>query len=171
MIAKIASGTTSYFLSDRLSARLTLNSSGAVVGQQGHLPFGEDFAESGTQQKQHFTTYERDAESNLDYAMNRSYTAVAGRFQQADPYWASGGAGNPRSWNRYAYVENDPVNAVDPSGLFLAAPGLPVMDQWRRWWFLSRSGQSTPTGDKADPPTGREAFFLRSSSRRTHTPP
>jgi hypothetical protein len=32
-------------------------------GGQGHLPFGEDFGESGTQQKHHFTSYERDSES------------------------------------------------------------------------------------------------------------
>jgi len=41
----------------------------------------------------------------------------------ADPYLASGGPADPGSWNRYAYVENDPVNFNDPRGLFLAAPG------------------------------------------------
>ena len=41
MIAKVASGSTQYFLSDRLSARLVLDSSGNVSGRQGHLPFGE----------------------------------------------------------------------------------------------------------------------------------
>jgi hypothetical protein len=29
---------------------------------------------------------------------------------------------DPQSFNRYAYVQNDPVNFVDPSGLLLAAP-------------------------------------------------
>ena len=35
----------------------------------------------------------------------------------ADPYRASGGAADPGSWNRYAYVVGDPVNFGDPSGL------------------------------------------------------
>jgi hypothetical protein len=36
-----------------------------------------------------------------------------------DPYKSGRGSGdplNPKSWNRYAYVEGDPVNANDPSG-------------------------------------------------------
>jgi RHS repeat-associated protein len=82
--------TTRYYLSDRLSMRITLDSSGNVLGRQAHLPFGGDFAESGTQEKHHFTSYERDAESGLDYALNRGYSPNLGRFQQADPYKASG---------------------------------------------------------------------------------
>jgi RHS repeat-associated protein len=90
-----------------------------VTGRQAHLPFGEDFAESGTQQKQHFTSYERDSESGLDYAINRGYAVSAGRFMQADSYKASGGAGNPQSWNRYSFVGNDPTNLTDPTWINL----------------------------------------------------
>jgi hypothetical protein len=32
---------------------------------------------------------------------------------------ASGGPADPQSWNRYAYVQNDPVNFVDPEGLYI----------------------------------------------------
>src|SRR6185312_9637941 len=116
MIAKLASGTTSYFLSDRLSGRLTLDGSGNVAGRQAHLPYGEDFAESGTQQKHHFTSYERDSESGTDYAVNRQYNQSVGRFVSADPYKAKGGKADPQSWNRYSYAENEPVNRADPLG-------------------------------------------------------
>jgi hypothetical protein len=34
----------------------------------------------------------------------------------------SGGLQNPQGWNRYSYVENDPVNYFDPSGLMAQAP-------------------------------------------------
>jgi hypothetical protein len=41
MIAKVASGTAQYLLSDRLSTRLVLDTTGNVLGRQGHLPYGE----------------------------------------------------------------------------------------------------------------------------------
>ncbi len=35
----------------------------------------------------------------------------------ADPYKSGGGVRDPGSWNRYAYVLNDPINQRDPTGL------------------------------------------------------
>ena len=67
IIAKVTSGNTQYLLADRLSVGVILDSAGNVIGRQGHLPFGEDFGESGTQEKHHFTSYERDGESGLDF--------------------------------------------------------------------------------------------------------
>jgi RHS repeat-associated protein len=85
MIAKVEVGTTQYFLSDRLSTRLVLDTSGNVLGRQGHLPFGDDFGESGTQEKHHFTSYERDGETSVNYALNRYYASQVGRFTTSDP--------------------------------------------------------------------------------------
>ena len=45
------------------------------------------------------------------------YASGLGRFVTADPYVASGGVGDPGSWNRYAYVGGDPVGRYDPLGL------------------------------------------------------
>jgi RHS repeat-associated protein len=95
---------------------MTLDLNGAVSGRQAHLPGGEDFAESGTQEKHHFTSYERDSEAT-DYAVNRQYSSNVGRFLRVD--LLSDVQGNPQSLNKYAYVNNDPVNAVDPLGLSL----------------------------------------------------
>jgi RHS repeat-associated protein len=117
MIAKVASGSTQYFLSDRLSTRLVLDSGGNVSGRQGHLAFGEDFAESGTQEKHHFTSYERDGESSTDYAVNRQFSQSVGRFNRVDP--VRGSIGNPQGLNRYSYVQSDPINNFDPLGLEL----------------------------------------------------
>ena len=117
MISKVAAGSTNYFLSDWLSVRLTMDTGGSVVGRQAHLPFGEDFAESGTQEKHHLTSYERDSESSSDYAVNRQYSQSVGRFMRPDPFRGSCDSSNPQNWDRYSYSRNEPVNRSDPSGL------------------------------------------------------
>lgn len=99
-----------------------LDASGNVIGRQAHLPFGEQYAESGTQEKHHFTSYESESESGTDYAVNRQYSPSVGRFGSADPYQASSYLVNPQSWNRYSYVENDPIHNVDPLGLLASYP-------------------------------------------------
>jgi RHS repeat-associated protein len=110
--------TTRYYLSDRLSVRMTLDSSGNVLGRQAHFPFGEDFAESGTQEKHHFATYERDGESGTDYAVSRQYAPGLGRFNRPDPLASTGTKESPKTWNRYTYTTGDPINQKDPWGLF-----------------------------------------------------
>ncbi len=79
-----------------------------------HHPYGEERGTSSTEYK--FATYQREA-SGLDYALNRYYSSVYGRFLSSDPYRASGGPSDPGSWNRYAYTRGDPINRTDPSGL------------------------------------------------------
>ena len=116
--------TTRYYVSDVWSTRLVLDSSGNVLGRQAHLAFGEEFAESGTQEKHHFTSYEAETESATDYAVNRQYSQTVGRFGSADPYQASSYLVNPQSWNRYSYVANDPIHNVDPLGLLERYPTL-----------------------------------------------
>jgi hypothetical protein len=49
--------------------------------------------------------------------MNRRYNRWWARFEQPDPYGGSYELTNPQSFNRYSYVQNDPVNFVDPTGL------------------------------------------------------
>jgi RHS repeat-associated protein len=115
MIAKVEAGVRWYFLSDRMSLRVAMDTSGNIIGRQSHLAFGEDFAESGTQQKHHFTSYDRDDETGNDYAINRNYSPKVGRFMRPDP--KQGSMSKPQDWNRYSYVVNDPTNKQDPLGL------------------------------------------------------
>lgn len=56
---------------------------------------------------------------------NRYYARSIGRFTSPDPYKASGGPAEPQSWNRYSYVQGDPVNFNDPRGLELFS-----LEQW-----------------------------------------
>ncbi len=57
-----------YHHQDHLSVRLTTDTSGNLLGQQGHFPFGESWYLTSTTTKWEFTTYERDVESGNDYA-------------------------------------------------------------------------------------------------------
>jgi RHS repeat-associated protein len=86
----------------------------------GYYPYGEEYTTT-TQDREKFATYYRDGTTALDYAKNRYYSSILGRFMSADPYMATAsGANNPAdpgSWNRYAYALNDPVKFNDPSGL------------------------------------------------------
>jgi RHS repeat-associated protein len=112
-----ASGNPTYRHPDHLSVRLFSNASGTVIGTQGHLPFGESWYSTGTVDKWKFTSYERDTDTNLDYAMMRFDSARLARFATPDPYAGSMDASDPQSWNRYAYVVNDPINLFDSMGM------------------------------------------------------
>ncbi|HKW76357.1 MAG TPA: RHS repeat-associated core domain-containing protein, partial [Terriglobales bacterium] len=114
-LATIAAGATTYHYWDHTSIRSSADSAGSVVRTYGHYPFGETWYETGTPDKWKFTTYERDAESGLDYAMARFHSSRMGRFMSLDPWPAV--SHNPQSWNRYAYAQNNPISLVDPSGM------------------------------------------------------
>jgi len=74
-------------------------------------------SETGSDElRQKFTGHERDDRVGLDYMMARSCRMALGRFLEPDPYDGSARLELPQSWNRYAYVMNDPVNARDPDG-------------------------------------------------------
>ncbi len=115
LLAKIEAGATNYYHPDRLSARVTTDSSGNIAGQRGHYPFGDSWYSQSTTTKWAFTSYEHDSESGNDYAMMRSYINRVGRFSSPDLF--SGSRRNPQSLNRYSYVHNDPINSTDPRGL------------------------------------------------------
>jgi len=106
-------GTITYQHRDHLSPRLYTDASGANVGEQGTDPYGVT-TYNNTTSNWAFTTYERDTESGDDYALARAYSYRVGRFQSPDP--VEGDPSNPQTWNRYAYVGNDPINITDPSG-------------------------------------------------------
>lgn len=58
-----------------------------------------------------------DREVNQYYLRARQLTAVECRFTSRDP--VAGSFDNPLSLHPYLYCQNDPINAIDPSGEFL----------------------------------------------------
>jgi len=61
------------------------------------------------------TGKERDTESGNDYFGARYDSSSMGRFLSPDPL--GGTLANPQSLNRYAYVLNNPLRLIDPSGM------------------------------------------------------
>jgi RHS repeat-associated protein len=94
------------------------SATGSLIGTEDFALFGEGgVTGAGSLQ---FTGHERDwnpagGSDPLDYMHARFYTAPMGRFLSVDRHL--GNLLRPQSWNRYAYVLNNPMNLVDPNGL------------------------------------------------------
>ena len=96
-----------------------------------YYPYGED---TGTPLLgENFATYYRDGTTGLDYARNRYYSPILGRFLTADPL-SSADPGDPGSWNQYTYVNGDPVNFNDPTGLQSEGPPASGCFVNGEWW-------------------------------------
>ncbi|NOT62216.1 MAG: RHS repeat-associated core domain-containing protein [Acidobacteria bacterium] len=112
---------------DRLGTRLVTNETGgSVAAEQVTLPYGTalDGESYMTPTNRRFTSYDRSSKTKLDYAVNRFYSSCQGRFTQVDPIgMAAVSLSDPQSLNLYAYVGGDPINRIDPEGLFWGAVG------------------------------------------------
>ncbi len=93
---------------------------GGASGKQAetaqYFPFGEEYQPSADDREK-FNSYVRDSATGLDYAQNRYYLTSIGRFLTPDPLDRSARPKHPETWNRYAFVCNDPINYSDPLGL------------------------------------------------------
>ncbi len=119
-IAQVNSGTE-YFLGDALgSARQLANSSGAITYTSAYDPYGVTTQAYGTSQKAYGFTAEY-ASQGLVYLRARYYAPSTGRFLTQDTW--EGNINAPMSFNRWTYVEGNPVNFTDPSGMCVDPDG------------------------------------------------
>jgi RHS repeat-associated protein len=118
LLASESPAGTRHFAVDHLgSPRVVTDGSGNLVGYEEFAPFGEGGA-TGAGSLQ-FTGHERDwnpagGSDPLDYMHARWYASGSGRFVSFDagrPELAQ-----PQSWNRYAYVSNNPIKYLDSNG-------------------------------------------------------
>lgn len=111
------------------SVRTTTNNNGFVTARTDHQAFSGDVG-YGTGQRsieqgynvdkatrQGYGLTERDDATGQDHTWFRKNENQAGRWTSPDPYNGSSSVSSPQSWNKYSYVQNDPVNYIDPSGL------------------------------------------------------
>ena len=149
------------------------NAQGAAIARADYEPFGELFTVPtmpGTSElpAKQFTGQERDAEASLDYFGARFFVPRTGRFSQVDPVYA--GLFDPQQWNRYAYVRNNPLTFVDPTGMNVEGPRQPTFSvviwgcascledfltqqllTWVGWgWGGGGSGGGNATGTEPD---------------------
>jgi len=61
-----------------------------------------------------YTGHERDGVNGIDYMFKRYYSQHLARFLSTDPM--GGKIGSSQSWNRYLYIQNSPINGIDPDG-------------------------------------------------------
>jgi RHS repeat-associated protein len=138
-IAAIVNGNTYAVHSDHLNTpRKLTDASGQAAWQWSYSAFGEDkptlaknrFANLETMSNPGTTSVSEvkfnlrypgqyaDEESGLFYNYFRSYDARTGRYSQPDPIGLDGG------WNRFGYVDGNPLKHIDPYGLeWLIDPG------------------------------------------------
>jgi RHS repeat-associated protein len=123
IVANSTLAQVNYLTADHLgSPRINTDQNGAVTARHDYMPFGEEIGNVAGRNngddsvRKQFTGYERDAETNLDFAEARYFKSIYGRFTSVDPL-VSGSAENPQTFNRYSYVLNNPYAFTDPLGL------------------------------------------------------
>ena len=115
-ISESQGGSTSFYGYDgHGSVRLLTDAAGAVTDRYDYDAFGNIISQAGTTPNVYLYSGEQnDPNLGLYYLRARYLNQVAGRFWTMDSF--EGDAESPVSLDKYAYVGNEPVLRLDPSG-------------------------------------------------------
>jgi RHS repeat-associated protein len=167
---------TDFFInhSDHLgSIQAVTNAAGVEVRRQAHTPFGDQHYATGSHAESKGWIGEREEETELLYLNARYHDPEIGRFISPDPFAFAG-----QGLNRYSYALNTPVNASDPSGLYVCYECAEDSGGWGGGWggiiitigdFLS-GGPPSPNTD-AEPSPGLPAPPTPSPTPAPSPPP
>ena len=121
-IAQFSASETGYFLGDALgSVRQMTDASGAVTLMRNYEPFGSLLNSYGNGEFLYGYTGEQADSTGLIFLRSRYYSSQIGRFLSKDTW--RGDNFRPLSLNSWNYVTGNPVNRIDPLGLWELAPG------------------------------------------------
>jgi RHS repeat-associated protein len=134
LLAANLSGTTDFYHQDWLGGiRAGSSLSGSLIDSCTNRPFGDGTNYCGLW---YFAGLMSDPWDTLNTSATRSQSPASGRWLTPDPAgMAAMDLSNPQTWNRYAYVLNNPVSFTDPSGL---------IDPSGMCWFCGGGGGSVP---------------------------
>jgi RHS repeat-associated protein len=131
-------GSTLYFLlTDHLgSTAITATSGGGWYAELRYYPWGGTRYSSGTTPTSFRYTGQRQAEVGLYYYGARYYDPQVGRFVSPDTIIPH--RQGSQAWDRYAYVNNNPIKYTDPTGHFCDDVGINTIcsadDDSNGWW-------------------------------------
>lgn len=147
VVASAEDARVAYLTADHLgSPRINTDRDGAVTARHDYHPFGEEITNAITSQRiadlgyesdsvrKQFTGYERDDETDADFAQARYYAFRLGRFRSTDPILISEDrALDPQQINLYIYGRNNPYKYVDVTGEDIDDASLKDNKDYQKW--------------------------------------
>jgi len=114
-----------YHLDHLGSPIVETSSAGVLLSTHHYMPFGQEIPVVASTNTRQFTGHERDRDTGMDYMLARYYSSGLGRFMEVDVVGSR--VGSPQSWNRYSYVNNNPLRLIDPNGMLAVDANLAAL--------------------------------------------